>query len=432
METWVVTGNDPWPLKRMFDYNGVMANDGSRRDRVPTILHADLDAFYASVEQRDEPRLAGRPVAVGGGMVLAVSYEARRFGVTAPLNEREARRRCPHLVVVKPRMEAYTEASRAVFEVFRDVSPMVEAMSIDEAFIDVTGLWRLVGPAEQVAADLRRRVRDEVGLPLSVGVASTKFLAKVASAVSKPDGLLVVEPGRELDFLHPLPVEALWGVGPKTSERLHLRGLRTVADVAVLPVDQLVNLVGKGAGRHLHALANNRDPRSVEVGRRNRSIGSQRSFPDGRRSRNEVEAMLLEITDRVAARLRASHQVARTVTLRLRYGDFHSATRSTTLSQASSSTAEFQRAGAGLLSSTWPVIADRGLTKVGLALSNLSPDDAVQLALPLDGHDRSRLDAAVDQARDRFGYRALARARLVGDGSDPHPWHQTPGGRSHL
>lgn len=409
-----------------------MSAGGASQARVSTILHADLDAFYASVEQRDDPELAGRPVAVGGGMVLAVSYEARRFGVTAPLNEREARRRCPHLVVVPPRMHAYTDASRAVFDVFRHTSPMIEAMSIDEAFLDVTGLWRLVGSARQVAADLRNRVREEVGLPLSVGVASTKFLAKVASAVSKPDGLLVVEPGRELEFLHPLPVEALWGVGPKTAQRLHDRGLTTVADVACLPVDQLVNLVGKGAGRHLHSLANNRDPRSVEVGRRNRSIGSQRSFPDGDRPRDEVEAMLLEITDRVAARLRASNQVARTVTLRLRFGDFRSATRSTTLHQATASTAEIQRAGTGLLTTVWPVIAQRGLTKVGLALSNLSSDDAVQLALPLDGHDRSRLDAAIDQARDRFGYQALARARLVGSGADPHPWHQTPGSRSHL
>jgi DNA polymerase-4 len=331
-------------------------------------------------------------------------------------------------------MEAYAEASARVFEVFRDISPNVEAMSIDEAFIDVTGLWRLVGPAEEIAANLKTRVRDEVGLPLSVGVASTKFLAKVASAVGKPDGLLVVEPGRELDFLHPLPVEALWGVGPKTAALLHQRGIRHVSDVAGLELNTVVAMVGKGAGNHLHALANNRDPRRVEPGRRNRSIGSQRSFPAGGVDRAGAEEILLAVCDGVTTRLRNSNQLGRTVTLRLRYGDFTSATRSHTVTEATDSTKLIHSIGHRLLDAVWPELERKGCTKVGIAVSNLCPADAVQLAIPfdrmeggrprrpdrqLDGDDDSRLDQAVDQARRRFGYRAVSRASLTGRAGSP-------------
>ena len=389
----------------------------------PRILHADLDAFYASVEQRDNPELRGKAIAVGMGIVLAASYEARRFGVKTPLNEREARRRCPHLTVVSPRMDAYAEASRAVFKVFRDISPEVEAMSIDEAFIDVTGLWRLVGPAEEIAATLQRRVRDEVGLPLSIGVASTKFLAKVASAVGKPNGLLVVEPGKELEFLHPLPVEALWGVGPKTAALLHQRGVRHVSDVAGLDLPTVVAMVGKGAGNHLHSLANNRDPRRVEPGRRNRSIGSQRSFPGGGVDRTKAEEILLSVCDGVSTRLRKSNQLGRTVTLRLRYGDFTSATRSFTVNEPTDSTKLIHSIAYRLLDKAWPELERKGCTKVGIAVSNLCSADAVQLAIPfgtaykppnLDGDADTRLDAAVDQARERFGYSSIGRARLTG------------------
>jgi len=388
------------------------------RSRVPTILHADLDAFYASVEQRDDPELRNRPVAVGMGMVLAASYEARRFGVKAPLNEREARRRCPNLIVVPPRMEAYAKASKNVFAVFRDTSPLVEAMSIDEAFIDVTGLWRLVGPAADIAAELRRRVQEEVGLPLSVGAASTKFLAKVASAVSKPNGLLVVEPGKELEFLHPLPVEALWGVGPKTSALLHQRGLRHVGDVAKLEREVLVSMVGKATGHHLHALAHNHDRRHVDSGRRNRSIGSQRSFPGGGVDQSRAEEILLAVCDGVTNRLRASRQLGRTVTLRLRYGDFTSATRSYTVSEATDSTKIIHDTAQRLLDNAWPELEKRGCTKVGIAVSNLCPDSAVQLALPFGKADHARIDRAVDDARRRFGYHAIGRARLAGAAGD--------------
>ena len=236
-----------------------------------TILHADLDAFFASVEQRDDPRLRGRPVIVGGGVVLAASYEARAHGVRGAMGGREARLLCPHAIVVPPRMSAYSEASKAVFAVFDDTTPLVEGISIDEAFLEVGGLRRVSGAPPDIAARLRQRVRDEVGLPITVGVARTKFLAKVASGVAKPDGLLVVPPERELAFLHPLPVERLWGVGPKTAAKLHARGVATVGEVARLPEAALVAMLGPASGRHLHALAHNRDPRPVRGGRRRRS-----------------------------------------------------------------------------------------------------------------------------------------------------------------
>ena len=252
--------------------------------RPATILHADLDAFFASVEQRDDPKLRGKPVLVGGGVVLAASYEAKAYGVQTAMGERQAKRLCPHAIVVPARMTAYSEASKAVFEVFEDTTPLVEGLSIDEAFLDVRGLERLAGSPSEIAARLQRRVLDEVGLPITVGVARTKFLAKVASAVAKPKGLLCVEPGAELAFLHPLPVERLWGVGRVTAAKLHDRGLRTVGQVAALDEAMLVYLLGRASGRHLHALAHNRDPRRVQTGRRRRSIGSQRALGRRRKS----------------------------------------------------------------------------------------------------------------------------------------------------
>ena len=241
----------------------------------PTILHADADSFFASVEQRDDPSLRGRPVIVGGGVVLAASYEAKAYGVQTAMGGRLARRLCPDAVVVRPRMEAYSEASKAMFAVFEDTSPLVEGLSIDEAFLDVRGLERIAGRPSEIAVRLRERVREAVGLPVTVGVARTKFLAKVASGVAKPDGLLLVPPDRELTFLHRLPVERLWGVGAVTAAKLHERGMRSVGDVARFPEGALVATLGPAAGRHLHALAHNRDARPVQVGQRRGSIGSQ-------------------------------------------------------------------------------------------------------------------------------------------------------------
>src|SRR5438067_341054 len=239
-----------------------------------SILHADLDAFYASVEQRDDVRLHGRPVIVGGGVVLAASYEARAYGIRTAMGGRQARKLCPHAIVVPPRMSAYAEASRAAFRVFEDTSPVVEGISIDEAFLDVGGMEHISGTPAQIATRLRRRVLEQVGLPLTVGVARTKFLAKVASGVAKPNGMLVVAPDRELAFLHPLPVERLWGVGRVTAAKLRNRGIATVGEAAALPEAVLVSMLGPASGRHLHALAHNRDPRPVEVGRRRPSIGA--------------------------------------------------------------------------------------------------------------------------------------------------------------
>src|SRR4051812_14953734 len=257
-----------------------------------TIVHADADSFYASVEQRDDPSLRGKPVIVGGGVVLAASYEAKAFGVYTPMGETQARRLCPDAVVVRPRMEAYSQASDAMFEVFHDTTPLVEGLSIDEAFLDVGGLKRLSGSPEEIAVRLRRDVLERVGLAITVGGARTKILAKVASAGAKPDGLLVVPPDGELAFLHPLPVERLWGVGPVTAGKLHTRGIATVGEVAQLDQVTLVSMLGLASGRHLHALAHNRDPRRVQVGRRRGSIGSQRALGHARHSKEEVEASL--------------------------------------------------------------------------------------------------------------------------------------------
>jgi DNA polymerase IV len=379
-----------------------------------TILHADLDAFYASVEQRDDPRLLGRPVIVGAGVVLAASYEARACSVRTAMGGAQARRLCPQAVVVPPRMSAYAEASKAVFDVFEQTTPLVEGLSIDEAFLDVRGLERLSGSATEIATRLRREIRERVGLPITVGVASTKFLAKVASAVAKPDGLLVVPPGGELGFLHPLPVERLWGVGPVTARKLRERGLATVGQVAQLAEAALVSMLGQAAGRHLHALAHNRDPRRVRGGRRRRSIGAQRALGRSPKSWIALDAVLVGLVDRLARRLRAARRVCRTVTLRLRFGDFSRATRSHTLPEATAQTQTILATARGLLATAMPTIESQGITLLGVALANLEDDGAIQLALPLDHARRSALDAALDDIRDRFGSAAITRAVLLG------------------
>ncbi|AEB45319.1 MULTISPECIES: DNA polymerase IV [Micromonospora] len=383
-----------------------------------TILHADLDAFYASVEQRDDPRLRGRAVIVGGGVVLAASYQAKARGVRSGMGGAQARRLCPDAVVVPPRMAAYSAASRAVFEVFRQTTPLVEGLSIDEAFLDVGGLRRLVGPPEAIAAGLRRAVREQVGLPITVGVARTKFLAKVASGVAKPDGLLVVAPAGELAFLHPLPVERLWGVGPVTADKLRRHRIRTVGDVARLGEATLVSLLGAGAGRHLHALAHNRDPRPVQVGRRRGSMGAQHALGRSGRRPAELEAILAGLVDRVTRRLRSAARTGRTITLRLRFADYARATRSHTLAKATADTPVVLGAARGLLRAAQPEIERRGVTLIGVAVGNLG-DGHVQLTLPWDSDPTAELDAAVDAVRERFGSTALTRAVLLGHDAGP-------------
>jgi len=394
-----------------------------------SILHADADAFYASVEQRDDPRLRGRPVIVGSGVVLAASYEAKAFGIRTAMGGRRARRLCPEAVVVRPRMDAYAETSRELFRVFEEWSPVVEALSIDEAFLDVRGLAHIRGAPGEIASALRRDVLSRVGIPVTVGVASTKFLAKVASGVAKPDGLLVVPPGGERAFLRPLPVERLWGVGPSTARKLHALGVVTAGDVADLPEAVLVTLLGR-AGRHVHALAHNRDPRPVRAGRHRGSVGSQCALGFRPRSPGDVEAVLVGLVDRVARRLRAAGRVGRTVVLRLRFADFSRATRSHTLPRPTGSTAAILITARWLLAEARPEIERRGLTLVGVAVANLERDAAVQLLLPYGRSSPEALDAAVDAVRERFGAEAVTRGALVGyetrdQVAPPSPLRQT-------
>jgi DNA polymerase-4 len=379
-----------------------------------TILHADLDAFFASVEQRDDPRLRGRPVVVGAGVVLAASYEAKAYGIRTAMGGAHARRLCPHVVVVPPRMSAYSEASKAVFELFEDTTPLVEGLSIDEAFLDVRGLERISGPPVEIAARLRRRVLEQVGLPITVGIARTKFLAKVASGVAKPDGLLVVPPDDELGFLHPLPVERLWGVGHVTAAKLKTRGLTTVGRVAQIDESLLVAMLGRASGRHLHALAHNRDPRPVHIGRRRRSIGGQRALGRTRRSVEEIDVIVVGLVDRLARRLRAGHRGCRTVVLRLRFADFSRATRSHTLARATTETQAILDVARGLLSEATPFIHLQGLTLVGPSLANLVDEGTIQLAIPFDRLHDVALDGALDAIRERFGAAAVTRAVLLG------------------
>ena len=311
-------------------------------------------------------------------------------------------------------MEAYSAASKAMFEVFNDTTPFVEGLSIDEAFLEVGGLRKISGTPTEIAVRLRQEVREKVGLPITVGVARTKFLAKVASGVAKPDGLLVVPIDGELAFLHPLPVERLWGVGPVTADKLRERSITTVAEVARLGEPSLVRILGRASGRHLHALAHNRDPRRVDVGRRRRSIGTQRALGRRPRSPESLDADLIALVDRLTRRLRAAHRVCRTVVLRLRFDDFTRATRSHTIPEATADTATLLAAERALLVAALPMIRDQGITLIGISFTNLQNDGAIQLALPFDGWHGSSIDATLDTVRDRFGSKAITRGVLLG------------------
>ncbi|PJK19970.1 DNA polymerase IV [Mycolicibacterium goodii] len=382
-----------------------------------SILHADLDSFYASVEQRDDPALRGRPVIVGGGVVLAASYEAKAYGVRTAMSGGQARALCPHAVVVPPRMAAYSQASKDVFAVFHDTTPLVEPLSVDEAFLDVSGLTRVSGTPVEIATRLRAQVRERVGLPITVGIARTKFLAKVASQEGKPDGLLLVPPDRELAFLHPLPVRRLWGVGAKTAEKLHAHGIETVADVAELSEATLGGMVGGAMGRQLFALSRNIDRRRVTPGVRRSSVGAQRAL--GRRgnamSAAEVDAVVVNLVDRITRRMRAGGRTGRTVVLRLRFDDFGRATRSRTMPRATASTDVILGAARELVASAAPLIAERGLTLIGFAVSNIDRSGSQQLELPFaEQPDPVAIDCAIDQVRQRFGNAVLTRGVLVG------------------
>ena len=383
----------------------------------PTILHADADSFFASVEQRDDPSLRDRPVIVGPGVVLAASYEAKACGVRGGMGRASARRLCPEAVVVPPRFSAYVEASKALFALFRDTAPVVEGLSMEEAFLDVRGLEHISGSPSEIAVRLRRRARQRVGLAVTVGVARTKVLAKLASRAAKPDGLLVVPVEGELDFLLPLQVEQLWGVGPATAERLHARGIRTVRQLAQVGEGALMAMLGRAAGRHLHALAHNRDPRPVRGNRRRGSFGSQHALGRWSGPPEELDTILAGLVDRVTRRMRAAGRAGRTVVLRLRFADFSRATRSHTLPRATAASDMVLTTARALLAAAMPTVESRGLTLIGIAVANIDPAySGVQLTLPLGRARREDLDAVLDELRERYGPEVITRAARLGRG----------------
>lgn len=376
----------------------------------PSILHADVDSYFASVEQRLDPSLRGKAVIVGFGVVMAASYEAKACGVKGGMGAVTARRLCPQAIFVQPHFDEYVSVSRELFDLFRETSPTVEGLSLEEAFLDVSGLERISGTPEWIAAKLRRDVREKLGLPISVGVARSKTLAKMASRAAKPDGMLVVPVGGERDFLHPLPVEAIWGVGDATAKRIRRLGVRTVGDLAEIPEGSLIAALGKHSGSHLHALANLRERARIRPKRRRRSIGSQSAIGSGRHSKRKVERTLDRLVDRVARRLRSAGRAGRTVVLRLRFADYTRSTRSRTLPRATDSTEPIRAAARALLEEARPLILERGITLVGVTISNLDDSSAgVQLELPLFGSPTAGLDAAIDDIRERFGSAIVLR-----------------------
>ena len=391
-----------------------------------TILHADLDAFYASVEQLIDPRLRGRPLAVGGGVVLAASYEAKAFGVDAGMPGWRARQLCPGLAFVGGHFGEYQRLGDDVIDVLREFTPLVERISIDEAFLDVAGSVHLFGAPAEIASAIRRRVRVELGLPVSVGVATTKHLAKVASQVAKPDGVVVVEPGSEREFLDPLPVELLWGVGPVTRARLAATGIRTIGELASMSPPTLQRLLGQAAGAKLGSLAANSDPRQIETSRRAGSVGAQSAL--GRRVVTEqlLRATLGFLADRVGTRLRANARAGRTITVRVRFTGLRSVTRSVTLPWAISTTLTLTQLGVGLADAALADHPDeREITLLAISVSNLVAESALQLELPLGIGDephrpgtaassaRWALDRTMDKVRARFGRDALGPAAVV-------------------
>jgi DNA polymerase-4 len=393
------------------------------------ILHVDLDAFYATVEGLKRPELRGTPFVVGGGVVLSASYEARAFGVTSGMSTGAARRLCPRLVVVSGGFSSYGEISDGVFEICRRFTPFVEQVSIDEAFLDVAGAHHLFGSSARISRDLREAVRRETGLTLSVGAARTKFLAKVASQVAKPDGVVVVQPAEELRFLHGLPTRYLWGVGPVTQDKLATMGLHTIGDVAATAPRVLAMRLGRGTGYHLHALAWNRDPRVLRLSHRAKSVGSQSAFARDERDPATHRRVLATIADRVGRRLRAKSRAGRTITLRIRFADFTAITRSATLRAPVSSSGALYAVACELLGKGMRESAGRGVGLLGISVSGLHVAPHVQLELPFpepaaedvtragsvrDGL-RTALDRNVDELREKFGTGAVTPASVLLD-----------------
>jgi len=395
-------------------------------EELATILHADLDAFYASVEQLLDPSLRGKPIAVGGGVVLAASYEAKAFGVHSGMPGRRARERCPQLIFVGGHFEEYQRLGDAAIEVLGDYTPLVERISIDEAFADVAGCTHLFGSPAEIAKAIRRRVREELGLPISVGVARTKHLAKIASQVAKPDGLVVVDPATELGFLHDLPVELMWGVGPVTKARLAETGVLTIGQLARLPRGSLAPLLGPAAGHKLAALARNRDPREIETHRRAHSAGAQSALGKKPAEARVFRPTLRHLADRVGSRLRAKSWLGRTVSVRVRFAELRSVTRSVTLPAPVSATAILAEIAEDLVRCALADHPDEhSISLLAISVSNLEQHSVMQLELPLGLEDEKRrpgskkgmarwvADRAVDRVRGRFGWEAVGYASVA-------------------
>lgn len=394
-----------------------------------TILHADLDAFYASVEQLFDPGLRGKPVAVGGGVVLAASYEAKAFGVRGGMGGRQARELCPDLIFVPGHFKDYQRLGDAAIAILGDYTPLVERISIDEAFADVAGTAHLFGPPEAVARLVRQRVRDEIGLPISIGVARTKHLAKIASQVAKPDGFVVVPPEQEVAFLHDLPVDLMWGVGPVTSRKLNEAGVSTIGQLAALPGKSLEGLVGVAAGQKLAALAWNRDPRVIATGHRARSVGTQSALGRQAFAARVVRPTLRHLADRICSRLRAKELAGRTVTARVRFADMRAVTRSITLGAPVAATAilaEVAEELVGTVRREHP--QERWVSLLAISVSHLEPQAGLQLELGLGLGDENRrpgaprgaarwqADRAMDKVRGRFGWEAIGFGGVVLEG----------------
>jgi DNA polymerase-4 len=389
---------------------------------IPGILHADLDAFYAAVAVKEDPSLAGKPVAAGAGVVLSCTYEARAYGVRGGMPVRQARALCPDLIVVDGTFGAYVEYSKTVFSIFESYTPLVERISIDEAFLDITGSVHLFGSPADIGRSIRADVRNETGLAVSVGATPRKFLSKIASQVAKPDGLIVVEPGEEIGFLHPLPVSYLWGVGPVTQRKLNEMGIITIGDIATTPYQSMVASLGPAHARHLYALANNRDSRAVQTRRKAKSLSAQSAMRGKIRQLDELTPILHRLTDKVAGRLRAKDLTARTVTIKVRFGDLSSITRSTTMPAATNATGSIVDVGTRMLAKVLQEFPRHETTLLSVATSGLSGADATQLAFGVDDDDTTAgspkelefeaLDRSVDELRSRYG------SSIVTHGSD--------------
>ncbi len=392
-----------------------------------TILHADMDAFFASVELRRQPELRGRPVAVGHpggrGVVLAATYEARTFGIYSAMPMSRAMRQCGGLVVVPPDHASYSEASKQVMAILRSITPEVQPLSLDEAFLDVAGAQRRLGTPRQIAKQIRSQIADELDLPCSVGVASTKFVAKLASSQAKPNGLLVVPRESVIAFLHPLPIGALWGVGERTEEALARIGMRTIADIAHTDVSTLVNAVGKAAGAHLHALAWGRDARPVVTDEPDRSIGSEETFARDIADRGAIVRELLRLSERCAERLRAGGLVARTASIKIRFADFTTITRSRTLPEPTDVAQVIYDTSCRLydaLGIDGSPLRLVGVRMEGLAAARSTPQ---QLTIAGEQEEWRAAEQAVDQVTARFGRGAVRPAALVdrsGSGGSPN------------